>query len=54
MIDQRAMPLVVTHEEDLAEHACRIVRLRDGMAERDERVASPRLAGLDVGALEAA
>ncbi|MEP0545640.1 MAG: ABC transporter ATP-binding protein [Rhodothermales bacterium] len=46
--------LVVTHEEDIAEHARRIVRLRDGNIERDERVAHPTLAGLDVDALEAA
>lgn len=46
--------LVVTHEEDIAEHARRIVRLRDGNIERDERVEHPTLAGLDVEALEAA
>ncbi len=46
--------LVVTHEEDIAEHARRIVRLRDGDIERDERVANPTLAGLEVEALEAA
>lgn len=36
--------LVVTHEEDIAQHARRIVRLRDGVLERDERVAAPTLA----------
>src|SRR5690606_13955735 len=46
--------LVVTHEEDIAEHARRIVRLRDGVIERDERVERPLLAGLEVEALEAA
>ena len=46
--------LVVTHEEDIAEHARRVVRLRDGNIERDERVEHPTLADLDVGALEAA
>ncbi|MEM1043724.1 MAG: ABC transporter ATP-binding protein [Bacteroidota bacterium] len=46
--------LVVTHEEDIAEHARRIVRLRDGDIERDDRVANPTLAGLEVEALEAA
>ncbi len=46
--------LVVTHEEDIAEHARRIVRLRDGTIERDERVAHPKLAELEVEALEAA
>jgi putative ABC transport system ATP-binding protein len=29
--------IVVTHEEDIARHARRIVRLRDGLIERDER-----------------
>lgn len=28
--------IVVTHEEDIAEHAHRIIRLRDGLIERDE------------------
>ena len=46
--------LVVTHEEDIAEHARRIVRLRDGDIERDEQVAQPVLAGMEVEALEAA
>ncbi len=35
--------LVVTHEDDIAQHARRIVHLRDGDIEKDERVASPRL-----------
>ena len=46
--------LVVTHEEDIAAHARRIVRLRDGDIERDEQVAAPRLASLEVEALETA
>jgi putative ABC transport system ATP-binding protein len=29
--------IVVTHEEEVAEHAHRIIRLRDGMVESDER-----------------
>lgn len=29
--------ILVTHEEEIAEHAHRIIRLRDGMVERDER-----------------
>ncbi len=29
--------ILVTHEEDIAEHAHRIIRLKDGMVERDER-----------------
>jgi putative ABC transport system ATP-binding protein len=28
--------IVVTHEEDIARHARRIVRLRDGLIETDE------------------
>jgi putative ABC transport system ATP-binding protein len=37
--------LLVTHEEDVARHARRIIRLRDGLIESDERIASPVLAG---------
>ena len=37
--------LVVTHEEDIAQHARRIIRLRDGLIESDVRVDSPALAG---------
>jgi len=29
--------ILVTHEEDIAQHAHRIIRLRDGEIERDER-----------------
>lgn len=36
--------LVVTHEEEIAQYARRIVRLRDGKIESDERVANPTLA----------
>ena len=36
--------LVVTHEEDIDQHARRIVRLRDGKIETDERVENPTLA----------
>ena len=39
--------LVVTHEEDIARHARRVVRLRDGRIEHDEPVAHPTLAGAD-------
>ena len=46
--------LVVTHEEDIAEHARRVVRLRDGNIERDERVEHPTLADVEVKSLEAA
>ncbi|EHQ41778.1 MULTISPECIES: ABC transporter ATP-binding protein [Myroides] len=30
--------ILVTHEEDIAEHAHRIIRLRDGIIESDERI----------------
>ncbi|MFT5144254.1 MAG: putative ABC transport system ATP-binding protein [Rhodothermales bacterium] len=40
--------LVVTHEEDIARHARRIIRLRDGLIEVDERVDDPVLAGADI------
>lgn len=40
--------LVVTHEEEIARHARRIVRLRDGLIEQDEAVDHPALAGLAV------
>lgn len=36
--------MVVTHEEDIAVHARRIVRLRDGLIESDVRVSNPTLA----------
>ncbi len=40
--------LVVTHEDDIAQHARRILRLRDGLVESDEPVAAPTLADADV------
>jgi len=40
--------LLVTHEEDIARHARRIIHLRDGRLERDERVDRPALADVDV------
>jgi putative ABC transport system ATP-binding protein len=40
--------LVVTHEEDVARHARRVVRLRDGIIESDVRVDNPTLAHVDV------
>tara|TARA_R110000868_G_scaffold89088_2_gene248111 strand:- start:17 stop:679 length:663 start_codon:yes stop_codon:yes gene_type:complete len=36
--------IVVTHENEIAEHSRRIVRLRDGVIESDEKVAKPVLA----------
>jgi putative ABC transport system ATP-binding protein len=40
--------IVVTHEQEIAEHARRIVRLRDGLIESDEKVESPALASASV------
>lgn len=40
--------LVVTHEEDVAQHARRIIRLRDGLIESDVRVDNPALANTDL------
>ncbi len=36
--------ILVTHEPDLAHHTRRIVRLRDGLVEREEKVAQPLIA----------
>ncbi|HEY7064377.1 MAG TPA: ABC transporter ATP-binding protein [Chloroflexota bacterium] len=36
--------VLVTHEPDIAEHAQRIIQLRDGLISSDERVAQPRQA----------
>jgi putative ABC transport system ATP-binding protein len=36
--------ILVTHEDDIAQHARRLVRLRDGVIERDEPVPQPVLA----------
>lgn len=38
--------ILVTHEEDIAHHAHRIVRLRDGLIETDKRNPQPALAGM--------
>jgi len=40
--------IVVTHEQEIAEHARRIVRLRDGIIESDEKVANPVLSRASV------
>lgn len=37
--------ILVTHENDIASHARRIVRLRDGLIESDEKVDNPVMAG---------
>ncbi len=46
--------LVVTHEDEIAAHARRVVRLRDGVVETDTAVESPVLAGIEDGDLEGA
>jgi putative ABC transport system ATP-binding protein len=43
--------LLVTHEEDVAQYARRIVSFRDGRIVGDRRVLQPRLAEIDVQAL---
>ncbi|MCH8494645.1 MAG: ABC transporter ATP-binding protein [Balneolales bacterium] len=35
--------VLVTHEEDIAEHARRVIRLRDGLLESDKIVKNPKL-----------
>ncbi len=40
--------LVVTHEEDIARHARRVIRLRDGLVESDVRVENPVLADVEM------
>ncbi|MCY4223651.1 MAG: ABC transporter ATP-binding protein [Bacteroidetes bacterium] len=44
--------MVVTHEEEVAHHARRIVRLRDGLVESDVRVENPILAHQETESLE--
>lgn len=40
--------LLVTHEDEIADHARRIIRLRDGIIESDTKVESPVLDGIDI------
>lgn len=40
--------LLVTHEDEIADHARRIIRLRDGVIESDTKVESPVLDGIDI------
>jgi len=45
--------ILVTHENEIANHARRIIRLRDGKIEVDEKVESPTLANTDLRLQEA-
>ncbi|MDZ7715452.1 MAG: ABC transporter ATP-binding protein [Balneolaceae bacterium] len=40
--------LVVTHEDEIAKHARRIIRLRDGIIESDTKVENPELEGVEI------
>ncbi|PKD44316.1 ABC transporter ATP-binding protein [Rhodohalobacter barkolensis] len=40
--------ILVTHENEIAEHARRVVRLRDGLVESDEKVEKPVLSNRDL------
>lgn len=40
--------LLVTHEDDIADHARRIIRLRDGLIESNEKVENPVLQDLQI------
>lgn len=40
--------LVVTHEDEIADHARRIIRLRDGVIEVDRKVENPILENVDI------
>ena len=42
--------VMVTHEPDVAAHCRRVVRMRDGVVEHDERVLSPRNAQEEIAA----
>ena len=44
--------ILVTHEEDVARHARRIIRIRDGLVASDERKSKDREAALDCAAHE--
>lgn len=45
--------IIVTHENDIAKHARRIIRLRDGKIEIDDKVSNPTLANADLQFQEA-
>jgi putative ABC transport system ATP-binding protein len=42
--------ILVTHENDIAGYARRLIRMRDGVIVADEPVAAPRDAVLDISA----
>lgn len=42
--------LLVTHENDIAKYARRIIRLRDGKIEIDQKVENPVLEGVEIAA----
>ena len=42
--DEGRTVILVTHEPDIAEHCKRVVRMRDGVVQHDERVMRPRRA----------
>jgi len=46
--------LLVTHEDDIAKHARRIIRLRDGKIESDVTVENPELDGRKISTTESA
>lgn len=41
--------LLVTHENEIANHARRVIRLRDGLIEVDKKIENPTLANVDLG-----
>lgn len=43
--------ILVTHENDIANYARRVIRLRDGKIEVDEKIQSPTLANKDIEAV---
>lgn len=45
--------ILVTHENEIADHARRVIRLRDGKIETDRKVANPTLSNVDIHLQEA-
>ena len=48
--DEGRTVILVTHEPDIAEHCKRVVRMRDGVVQHDERVMRPRRASEELEA----